>query len=122
MNDFDVESLCVFKLTSGEIIICEIVSEDKEQIIIRYAIQVIQIIQEEEEEIKFVQWIPFTEDLIILYPHAILAVAPPSEEMKQVYLNKMVELDQEEITPEPPPVEPVTFRRTCSSGTFTKKK
>src|ERR1035437_2640892 len=99
MEEFDLKYLTVFKLMNGEVIICEVVEDKELAIRVRYAIRAIEIITLEGEETRFVQWIPFTDDLIILYKQGILASAPPSEDMKEMYLNKMAELNSTETSP-----------------------
>lgn len=119
--EFDLESLCVFKLMNGEVIICEIVSEDETQVVVRYAIRAVEVIDGDEGSTQFVQWISYTDSTIILYRHGILAVASPSDEVKQMYLNRMAELD----APEEDPTlieEFQSMRPQCRSGVFRKSR
>jgi hypothetical protein len=116
-EEFNPESLVVFKLMNGEIIACEIVAEDEQQVTVRYAIRAIEMFSSEEEEIRFAPWIPFTEDVIIIYRQGILAVAPPSEYMKEMYLNKLEakeENSKDEVSP--------GFRRQCQNHSFIRQK
>ena len=118
MEEFNLDSLAVFKLMNSEVIICEIVSEDETQVTVRYAIRALETFSSEDNEVSFTQWIPFTDDLIVLYRHGILAFAPPSDDMKQMYLNRMAELDV--VDEEPQQVEIPTFRRLCHNHSFRK--
>jgi hypothetical protein len=114
--EFNLEALVVFKLMNGEVIVCEVVEEESHQITVRYAIQALEtIINGEVPNVNFIQWIPFTDDLIIIYRHGILACAPPSDELKELYLNKMAELEtpDQELTSNP--VTP-SFRHLCRHG------
>jgi hypothetical protein len=121
--DFNLDSLVVFKLMNGEVIVCEMVSEDEQQVNVRYAIQALEtLIQGEIPVVNFVQWIPFTDDLIVIYRHGILAAAPPSEEMKDMYLNKMAELETAEEDLLPSNEDTPVFRRQCRSTAFSGKK
>ena len=115
-EEFNLESLFIFKLMNGEIIICEIVSEDDNQVVIRYAVRALELFTNEEAEVRFMQWIPFTDDLITVYRHGILAIAPPDDNMKKMYLNKMTDLQT--VEPPPLPQDDVTtpFRRICHNG------
>ena len=118
--EFDVESLCVFKLMNGEVIVCEIVSEDETQVVVRYAIRAVEMFADEEAEVRFAPWIPYSDSTIILYRHGILAVAPPVDTTKQMYLNRMTELDAPEdptLLEDPPPLRP-----SCKSGAFRKSR
>jgi hypothetical protein len=112
MEEFNLDSLAVFKLMNSEVIICEIVSEDEVQVTVRFAIRALEIFSDEDSEVRFTPWIPFTDDLIIISRHGILAFAPPSEEMQQMYLNRMAELDTAEAEPQQV-VEIPPFRRIC---------
>ncbi len=116
--EFNLDSLTVFKLMNSEVIICEIVSEDEVQVTVRFAIQALETIGGDGvPDVNFIQWIPFTDDLIIISRHGILAFAPPSEDMKQMYLNRMAELDAIEDEPQQV-VEIPTFRRICHNHAF----
>jgi hypothetical protein len=95
---FNLDSLVIFKLMNGEVIICEIVSEDDQQVIIRYAIQAFEsVINGDIPNVNFLRWVPFTDDPIILYRHGILAVAPPNDTVKEMYVEKLAELEAAEI-------------------------
>jgi hypothetical protein len=117
--EFDLESLAVFKLVNGEVIICEIATEDELQVTVRYAIRAVEMFMGDEFEVRFTQWIPFTEDLIVISRHGIIAFAPPSDDMKQMYLNRMAELDAE---PPQQDVEIPPFRRSCHNHAFQRKQ
>ena len=119
-TQFDVDALCVFKLMNGEVIVCEIVSEDEQQVTVRCAVRAIEIFTLEDGEVRYAQWIPFTEDLIILYRHGILAAAAPSDSMKEMYLNKMAE--QETIEDPTSNEDTPVFRRLCRNHAFSTKK
>jgi hypothetical protein len=111
MEDFNLEALTVFKLMNGEVIICEVVSENDHKFWVRCAIRAIELFTDDEEEVRFAQWIPFTDDLIALNKHGILASAPPNEDMKQMYLNKLAEPETPEE--EPTSKDEVTMRPQC---------
>lgn len=119
-EEFNLESLFVFKLMNGEIVICEIVSENDNQVVVRYAVRAIEMFTNEEDEVRFMPWIPFTDDLITIYRHGILAISPPDDNMKQMYLNKMIDLQK--LVENPPEdqggnTEIIDYsRRTCLSG------
>lgn len=116
--EFNLEALIVFKLMNGEVVVCEIVEEDTHQVIVRYAIQALEtIVNDDVPNVNFIQWIPFTDNLIIIYRHGILAVAPPSDELKELYLNKMAELETPEEEHTSNPVTPY-FRSSCRHGVF----
>jgi hypothetical protein len=122
MSEFNLDSLVVFKLMNSEVILCEIVSEDEQQVTVRYAIRAIELFTAEDQEVRFVQWIPFTDDLIILYRHGVLAAAPPSDDMKQMYLNRMAELNTVEDSVTTIEETVPAIRRHCRSKTFSGKK
>lgn len=113
--EFNSESLTVFKLMNGEVIICEIVSEDESQVTVRHAIRAIEIFSDEGCNICFTQWIPFTDNCIIISRHGIIAFATPSDDMKQMYLNKMAEQEEKLESEE---VEIPPFRHTCHNHAF----
>lgn len=118
-QEFDLESLCVLKLINGEVIVCEIIKEDQQELVVRYAIRAVEMVDGAGEgETLFLPWIPYTDELIILYRQGILAAAPPNEEMRKLYLNRMAELETEEVqsNDEPPMIQ------TCSHGKFNHKK
>jgi len=95
---FNLDSLVVFKLMNGEVIICEIVSEDDQQVTIRYAIQAFEtVINGDIPNVNFLRWVPFTDELIILYRHGILAASPPNDAVKEIYAEKLAELEAAEI-------------------------
>ena len=121
MEDFNLDALVVFKLMNSEVIVCEIVSEDENQVVIRYAIRAIEMFTAEEAEVRFAPWIPFTDDVIILYRQGILAVAPPDDNMKEMYLNRMAELEAPAEQNPPSNEEVPVIRRQCRSHNFHKK-
>jgi hypothetical protein len=51
--EFDLESLAVFKLMNGEVIICEITAEDELQVTVRYAIRAVEMFTGDEFEVCF---------------------------------------------------------------------
>lgn len=96
-----------FRFVDGTEIICEVVDEDEDEIVIRYALKVEKVdMSFSVSYYTFKTWMVYqskAEDLISINPYHILGVTHPKDEVLSQYYKTLELINSEEEDPDEDP-------------------